>query len=157
MGVVSCADNSRRRRRRRPEESKRAGNLLCESGRLAEGSAITEERGGRKSAACTRRGISYKLGGAFPFVEETFLLLRRLYLSGSYFVRNLITRLRAFSYYHSTEFRVTVSSSLLANINGLYTVFRCLHLHTINPIICSCNINILLSRACEICQFKILK
>jgi len=67
-------------------------------------------------AACTRRGISCKLGGALPIVE-TFLATR-LHLSRPRFVRNLITRPRAFSYYHSTEFRVTVSNSLGRTLNA---------------------------------------
>lgn len=63
MEVVSYAGNSWRRRRPRKE---RTDSLLYEGDRQARGFAITKESAERDTAACTRRGISYKLGETLP-------------------------------------------------------------------------------------------
>jgi len=119
MGAVSCADNSRR-----GEASGRAA--FC--ARVVVGwqkDPRSRRAGGRGGVRPAVQGVEFHVNSLelSPLVET--LLATRLHLSGSRFVRNLITRPRAFSYYHSTEFRVTVSNSLPgANINGLYAAFR---------------------------------
>lgn len=76
--------------------------LLYEGDRQARGFAKENAEG--DTAACTRRGISYKLGETLPSFK--LFTLPRDCIYPARFVRNLITTPRAFSYYYSTKFRV---------------------------------------------------
>lgn len=118
MGVVSCADNSWRRRRPRPSST--GGQYYT----FVRG-VVDRQEGSRSRKKCGARRVPPVQGVEFHInLEELSFPSRRfaspcncIYPARS--VRNLITTPRAFSYYHSTEFRVTVRKNPFRPCSGI--------------------------------------